>query len=737
VRPSIDPVPDRAQVEGLLQAIGRTRVAVVGDFCLDWYLDIDGSASERSIETGLPTWPVRRIRTAPGGAGNVVANLATLGVRGVRCYGVIGADPFAAVLATHLQELGCDVSGLVTQARDWITPTYMKPLVDGIERHRIDTGHANVLSDEVAERVITALAESVEAVDVLIVNQQLARGGVHTPGFRDALARIAPRARIVVVDARQHPEGYGAAVRKLNETEARARAEALDPTPAQGRDLAGVAAALADHWGGVVCVTRGAEGALVAEPGRGVAEVPGIAVEGPTDPVGAGDAFVASFAAALGAGADALSAARLGNLAAAVTVTTIGATGSASPEQLVDLSERVVHRSRPELAASPEAERRLEGGEIDVVPRRPTARVDRRRLRFVPLSARPNRVRIERDRVRPDQPLGRLPAALAAGIDASAADVRGARAEGRPVILAFGAHAIKNGLAPVFAALIEEGWVTHLATNGAGVIHDWEFAFQGASSEDVRENVASGTFGMWHETGLYINLAIAVGAWEGLGYGASVGALVAHDGLLVPAFDELVATARDHAADDPERAAAALDLAGLLRALDLPPGRLHVEHPFAHFGLQATAYRLGVPYTAHPMFGHDIIYLHPANLGAAVGRTAERDFLEFAAAVADLRDGVYLSVGSAVMSPMVFEKSFSMAQNLALQNGAGVTGHKIVVVDLVESPWDWARDGEPPADDPAYYQRYLKTFSRMGGEMRYVAADNRTFLLGLLQALRR
>lgn len=364
-------------------------------------------------------------------------------------------------------------------------------------------------------------------------------------------------------------------------------------------------------------------------------------------------------------------------------------------------------------------------------------RLDRTRLRFAPLAARPSRVVIARDRVLPDEPLGPLAPATVAGIEASAADVRAARAAGRPVMLAFGAHAIKNGLAPVFAALIEEGWVTHLATNGAGVIHDWEFAFQGASSEDVRANVESGSFGMWQETGSYINLALAVGAWEGLGYGASVGALVTRNGLQVPAFDELVAYARAHATDDPQGCAAALDLAFLVRELGLPAGFLEVEHPYAHFGLQATAYRLEVPYTAHPMFGHDIIYLHPANLGAAIGRTAERDFLSFAAGVADISEGVYLSVGSAVMSPMVFEKSMSMAQNLALQAGGGISGHTIVVVDLVASPWDWERDGEPPADDPAYYQRYLKTFSRMGGAMRYVAADNRIFLVGLLQALRR
>lgn len=374
---SIGPYPERARLETLLRGVARTRVAVVGDFCLDWYFDIDTAGAEVSIETALPTWPVRRIRTAPGGAGNVVTNLCALGVQEVRCFGVVGADPFASVLTTHLRALGSDVAGLVTQAVAWTTPTYMKPLVDGVERNRIDAGAGNALSNESAERVLAALAQLVETIDVLIVNQQLARGGVHTPAFRAGLARIAPRARIVVVDAREHADAYAGAIRKLNEREAVAFAEALDLPLAAGSGLADVAAALADHWGDAVCVTRGGEGALVAEPGGGAVPVPGIVTDGPIDTVGAGDAFVASFAAALGAGADGPSAARLANLAAAVTVRTIGATGSASPEQILDAAEQVVYRFRPEIAASPEAARLVEQSEIEIVTRFPAARPTR------------------------------------------------------------------------------------------------------------------------------------------------------------------------------------------------------------------------------------------------------------------------------------------------------------------------------------------------------------------------
>jgi hypothetical protein len=358
---------------------------------------------------------------------------------------------------------------------------------------------------------------------------------------------------------------------------------------------------------------------------------------------------------------------------------------------------------------------------------------DRSRLRFRALGERRNKVRIERDHVSPDAPLPPPSPELRAGITEAASAVRRARQAGRAVVLAFGAHAIKNGLAPVLIRLIERGWLTHLATNGAGIIHDWEFAYQGESSEDVRENLERGEFGLWQETGLYLNLALAVGAREGLGYGEAVGALVHRDGLGIPG--ERVLEQEVRSARDPEAAAASADLLAVVRRLRLPPGFLEVPHPWKRFGLQAAAFRLGVPYTAHPMFGHDIIYAHPASSGAAVGRTAERDFLRFVGSVQGLSQGVYLSVGSAVMSPMIFEKALSMARNVALQAGLGVEGFRIFVVDLAPMSWDWQKDGEPPPDNPAYYLRFLKTFSRAGADVRYVHADNRAFLAGLSREL--
>lgn len=366
----------------------------------------------------------------------------------------------------------------------------------------------------------------------------------------------------------------------------------------------------------------------------------------------------------------------------------------------------------------------------------PFEQLDRFKVRCKPLKERINKVHIESDHVSPNarpRPLGeRGDAAIAETVDRLVK----ARACGSSRMLAFGAHSIKNGLAPVFVKLIEDGWITHLATNGAGIIHDWEFAYQGHSSEDVRANVTKGEFGTWHETGFYINLAILVGAYHGLGYGESVGALVESEGLEIPSEQELIDIAKTLLESDSDRAAAAADLLTQVRAFDLDPGRLSVPHPYKRFGLQSAAYRLGIPYTGHPMIGHDIIYVHPMNHCAAIGRAAQRDFLYYAHGVSRIENGVYISIGSAVMSPMIFEKSLSMSQNLALQKGKHIDNHFMMIVDLAESHWDWSK-GEPPADNPDYYLRYNKTFARMGGTMRYLSADNRDFLLALVQALDR
>ena len=139
---------------------------------------------------------------------------------------------------------------------------------------------------------------------------------------------------------------------------------------------------------------------------------------------------------------------------------------------------------------------------------------DRDKLAIRKLAERYNKLSVENNQI----PVSQKPANLSDQdkelIKSTSDRIRSARQKQKSVMLAFGAHTIKNGMAPTLIALINEGWVTHLATNGAGIIHDWEFAFQGKSSEDVRENVKNGQFGIWDETGLFVNLALVVGAYE-------------------------------------------------------------------------------------------------------------------------------------------------------------------------------------------------------------------------------
>lgn len=367
----------------------------------------------------------------------------------------------------------------------------------------------------------------------------------------------------------------------------------------------------------------------------------------------------------------------------------------------------------------------------------PYPKFDRNLLDIKQLSSRKNKVYIERDHVPVDKPPLNLSVNGLKLIEKTVERIKKARSLNRSVMLTFGAHTIKNGMAPTLIALIKEGWVTHLATNGAGIIHDWEFAYQSKSSEDVRENVNLGQFGIWDDTGFYINLALVAGAYEGLGYGEAVGKMIHAEGLDIPDVSMLYKTARERMETEPALAAAAVDFAGVIKHFGLNPGWLNIPHPFKKYSVQGNAYAMGIPFTGHPMFGHDIIYNHPMNHGASIGRTAENDFLCFAKSVSNLEDGVYLSVGSAVMSPMIFEKSLSLSQNLEIQRGGHINRHYMLIVDLAESDWDWAKDGEPPMDNPAYYLRYCKTFNRMGGEMHYLTADNRDFLLALYQQLQK
>lgn len=364
----------------------------------------------------------------------------------------------------------------------------------------------------------------------------------------------------------------------------------------------------------------------------------------------------------------------------------------------------------------------------------PVQPLDLSRLQVLPLAQRQSLTKADDILIQPDATPKPVNDANRARIAACAAHIRAARERGASIMLIYGAHLLRNGAALILERMMARGWLTHLATNGAGTIHDWEYAWFGASTESVEMNVASGTFGTWHETSTNIHLAIMAGALDGLGYGRALGRFICEDGATLPTTDELT---RAIAAEPAHPLTAAR--ADLLRTLverRIPSGRLTVTHRWKHASILCSAWKHGVPLTVHPGIGYDIIANHPIFNGGAIGRAAEWDFKLFGGSLDRLDGGVALSVGSAIMGPQVFEKSASCVNNLRLQAGRPVVNdHAIYVVDLQDGGgWDWTQ-GEPPKTNPAYYLRFCKSYSRMGGAMQYLQCDNAAFIHQLYRAL--
>src|SRR5712671_657635 len=160
--------------------------------------------------------------------------------------------------------------------------------------------------------------------------------------------------------------------------------------------------------------------------------------------------------------------------------------------------------------------------------------LDLRKLKVFPLAQRKSMSILEEILVDPESPPRRCSARLVSTLRDCAKQIRAARKRNASVILMYGAHLVKNGGLCIVNALMERGWVTHLATNGAGTIHDWELAFLGRTEESVEKNVATGTFGTWDETGRCIHLALLVGALRNEGYGRSLGRFISEDGVSLP-----------------------------------------------------------------------------------------------------------------------------------------------------------------------------------------------------------
>jgi rfaE bifunctional protein kinase chain/domain len=329
----------------LTSRFARCRVAVVGDFFLDKYLDLDPSLEEKSIETGLAAHQVVRIRHSPGAAGNVAQNLASLGVGRLRAIGFTGKDGEGYDLRADLTAIGCDDRML-----EWIpdrhTPTYLKPCditVPGIggEHERFDTKNRQQLPAECEARIIQSLRRALSEVDAVIVADQVEEDdcGVITDKVRDELAALAAQFPEVIfwVDSRRRIGRFRNVTLKPNAAEAIAAALPCYDG-ADDEIITEAGETLRARTGKPVFVTRSERGMLVFDD-DGRTEVPGVHLDGPIDPTGAGDSCTAAAVLGLISGATNAEAALLANLVGSITVQQLGTTGRATVEQVAERLE--------------------------------------------------------------------------------------------------------------------------------------------------------------------------------------------------------------------------------------------------------------------------------------------------------------------------------------------------------------------------------------------------------------
>lgn len=293
------------------------------------------------------------------------------------------------------------------------------------------------------------------------------------------------------------------------------------------------------------------------------------------------------------------------------------------------------------------------------------------KIKTYPISQRKNLVKLK-DLVNPESPAQPFESPELREVAKRIVD---ARKNGRLVLWMMGAHVIKRGLGPVLIDLMKRGIVSHIASNGAVCIHDFEIALIGETSESVATSIEDGTFGMAEETGLLMNMAIRHGVRDGLGCGESLGRMIAEDS----------------------------------------------RFRFREYSVLYHAYRLGIPFTVHVAIGTDIIHQHPTCDFAAIGEASGIDFKKYVYTVSRLEGGVFLNFGSAVIGPEVFLKALSIARNL----GFKVENFTTANFDIKPIK-DYAR--RRTDDEEEYYYRPLKNIvqrpTSLGGKGFHITGDH-------------
>ena len=324
-------------IEKILCNAKTAKIGVVGDFCLDVYWFLNEIASEKSLETDLPTWPIAEQEYSLGGAGNVVNNLHALGCENIHVFGVVGTEPWGQKLIQELYKLNVNCEGMITQEKHWATPTYVKPYKEQNELNRIDFGNFNKLDTETLNCLLSLLEKNLQNQDIVIISQQIA-GSLFVDEFIEKLLILINKFcdTLFIVDSRHNSDDFPSAILKLNDFTAESMVDNTTPNGVgvTRENAIKTAKTLYKKVKKTIFITCGLNGCILMDEGI-IKEIPSIKITGKIDTVGAGDSMLAGICIGLVSGQDAYNSACLGNLAAAVSIQKLYQTGTVSPEELL------------------------------------------------------------------------------------------------------------------------------------------------------------------------------------------------------------------------------------------------------------------------------------------------------------------------------------------------------------------------------------------------------------------
>ena len=350
----------------IFQSISQLRVGVIGDFAVDVYYPLDKVTGEFSLETGKEVHRAGQCRTSLGAAGNVVKNLAALGVQQIKVFGLRADDLWGRELLHLLSKVNADTSAMLLQSDNWHSCAYVKPMLGREEDHRIDFGSYNESAPDQQQAVLQKLEEALPNLDLLIINQQFVRPLLNEKAVQllNALAAKYPNCHFVA-DMRNIADALRGITLKANVKEA---AHMLDMADFDARDdeqCQEICQKLSAQLEAPILLTRGENGMLYHD-GNEFTSVPGVWHDTEIDAVGAGDTAISVFGSAMASGAAVDVSLKLANLAASVTVRKLYQTGNASPKEIIALQQDCTYVYHNYLAAHSEKARFFQGSRIEV-----------------------------------------------------------------------------------------------------------------------------------------------------------------------------------------------------------------------------------------------------------------------------------------------------------------------------------------------------------------------------------